>query len=433
MPKRRVGPGSGSSGEGKIDGSSANRPLSSLGDGYPWCLHPIRKWRIIKRTLLSNPVYILLTFVPAGVFAGALGWNPTAVFILNLLAIVPLATLLSSVTEDLSANAGQTVGALLNATFGNAVELIVSTVALIRGEIRIVQASMLGAILSNILLGLGCSIIAGGYGRDCHFNATAASTMSSLMAMASASLIIPAALQVAFDSNETGDSLNSILVLSRGTSIVLFTLYIMYLYFQLKTHTRLFEQNKTDFQQDKVDVQREDEKRVLSPPVAVLTLFAISIAIAVCAEYLVGTIDDIVRTLHVNKTFISLILLPSVGNAAEHITAIVAASKDKMDLAINVAIGSSIQIALLVTPSLVLLGWIIDQPMSLYFEPFDTVVFFLSLLVVSMLIQDGESNYFEGAMIVGMYIIIAISFYVYPDKMDGVHTSRAPPAVYQTI
>ena len=363
----------------------------------------IALWNVtaLKPLIKGGPVQLLLVFLPLGIFAGHMEWNPSLVFLLNLFAIIPLAATLSVVTEDLSTHTGSTVGALLNSTFGNAPELIVSTVALINGEIRIVQASMLGAILSNILLGLGCCLFAGGYGEDCQFNATAASTMSSLMAVAAASLIIPSALQMAF--NEHGavvDSFDSILILSRGTSVILLVLYVVYLCFQLRTHQQLFEQGELD-----TDEEEPEESKVgtLSPLAAIVTLFAITLLIGMSAEYLVGSIDDIVETFHINKTFIGLIILPTVGNIAEHITAIAAASKKKMDLAICVALGSSLQVALLVTPVLVILGWIIDQPMSLCFAPFDTIVFFLSVLVMTGLISDGDSNYLEGAMSVGMY------------------------------
>ncbi|OCL01407.1 calcium/proton exchanger [Glonium stellatum] len=397
--------------EVKIEDDNTKYPFPP---GHAYHYHTLK-----KQVLSANHVYKFLAFLPVGIYAGIFGWNSTAVFVLNLLAIVPLATLLSFATEELSASAGQTVGALLNATFGNAVELIVSTIALTKGEIRIVQASMLGSILSNILLGLGCCIIASSCGQDSYFNATAASTMSSLMTLVSAALVIPAALHLAFGDGQTENSLKSILTLSRGASIILFVLYILYLNFQLRTHSRLFEQDDTH-QQAGSEKNEESNDCRLSPLAAALTILAATFAIGICSEHLVSTVDDIVRTLHINKTFIGLIILPVVGNAAEHITAIAAATKGKMGLALNVAIGSSIQIALLITPSLVILGWAIQQPMSLYFEPFYTVVFFLSVLVVNMLIQDGESNYFEGSMMVGMYLIIAISFYVYPEKVGGV-------------
>lgn len=184
------------------------------------------------------------------------------------------------------------------------------------------------------------------------------------------------------------------MILSHGTSIILLILYVLYLIFQLRTHAGLF-----DAESAPEGEEEEAEEPQLSPWAAAGVLIVVTIAVAICAEYLVDSIDSLVETAHISKTFIGLILLPIVGNAAEHVTAVVVAVKDKMDLAMGVAIGSSMQIALLVTPALVILGWIIDVPMTLNFEMFETVVFFLSVLVVTYVIQDGKSNYLEGAMV----------------------------------
>jgi Ca2+:H+ antiporter len=228
--------------------------------------------------------------------------------------------------------------------------------------------------------------------------------MASLLAVSSTSLVIPAALNFVYANHDTDQSLKSILILSRGTAIILLILYIFYLYFQLKSHSKLFEECDSQESMEKPKETKESEEeplRVLSPPEALVALFIFSMVIALCAEYLVGAIDEVGQILNVNRTFIGLVILPVVGNAAEYISAIIAASKNKMDLAIGVALGSSMQIALFVTPTLVLLGWVVQQPMSLSFDPFGAIVFFLSVIVVTGLIQDGESNYLEGAMLVG--------------------------------
>lgn len=263
----------------------------------------------------------------------------------------------------------------------------VSIVALKNGEIRIVQSSMLGSILSNILLVLGCCFLAGGIRyHEQRFNETVASTMSSLMAVSSASLIIPATLYAAMKgSSASDDKEENILVLSHGTAIILLVIYVLYLIFQLRTHTDLFDEEQT------AEDGKQQEPEILSPPAAGIALVLITICVAVCAEFLVDSIDSIVASAHISKTFIGLILLPIVGNAAEHVTAVVVATKNKMDLAIGVAIGSSMQIALLVTPFLVILGWIMGQNMTLHFETFETVVFFLSVLITNYLIQVREN------------------------------------------
>ncbi|CAK4034876.1 vacuolar calcium ion transporter [Lecanosticta acicola] len=388
-------------------------------DERAWVRIPSTFARLTWATLASNYVNVLLVCVPAGIVLGALGANPTAVFVVNFLAIVPLAALLSFATEELSVKLGQTVGGLMNATFGNAVELIVSVVALNKGEIRIVQASMLGSILSNILLVLGCCFISSGIRRgESRFNETVASTMSSLMAVAATSLIIPATMYAALTRSDA-DSEGNILILSRGTAIIMLILYCLYLFFQLKTHASLFDAEAQEGGDGEGEGE-EKEPEILGPIPATVCLILVTVLVAVCAEYLVDSIDSIVASSGISKTFIGLILLPIVGNAAEHVTAVVVAFKDKMDLAIGVAIGSSMQIALFVTPFLVILGWIMGQEMTLNFQGFETVVFFLSVLVVNYLIQDGKSNYLEGCMCLGTYIIIALAFWVYPEDAGDI-------------
>ncbi|KAK4185544.1 putative vacuolar calcium ion transporter [Podospora australis] len=377
---------------------------------------PAQIWNVTKITLLSGWINILLVFVPLGLISAPLKWGATAVFTLNFFAIIPLAAILSFATEEIASRLGETLGGLVNATFGNAVELIVSIVALRAGEIEVVQASMLGSILSNLLLVLGmCFYLGGIYNmRDINGNAIeqsfstgAAQTTCSLMTLSSATMILPAALYGVLDTSSKDQKDASILTLSRWTSIVLLTLYVFYLLFSLRTHKALFESEA------QAGVEEEEEHEPLMGPwAAMLVLLVTTVVISFCADHMVNSIDKIVESGAMSKTFIGLILIPIVGNAAEHVTACVVAVKNKMDLAMGVAIGSSIQIALLVTPSLVLLGWALDKPMSLNFGTFETVAFALSVLVVTYTVQDGKSNYLEGAMLLGLYMIIAGSFWL---------------------
>jgi len=388
--------------------------------------------RVFMMTLKSSPVNYLLVFVPLGILAEYLKWSANAIFWLNFFAIVPLASLLAFATEELSENVGQTIGGLLNATFGNAVELIVSIIALKEKQIRIVQASMLGSILSNLLLVLGCCFIAGGITRvQQTFNQTVAQTMSSLMALATAGLLIPAAFHATLPPPkskhgfpEPGSSDTLILSLSRGVSIILLVVYILYLLFQLKTHKSLFEEQAqeaddgiitTSLPPDESDVKPEEQK--LSVLSSIIVLIVATTLVSLCADYLVGSIDDIVESSGLSKTFIGLIVIPIVGNAAEHVTAIIVAMKDKMDLAIGVAVGSSLQIAKFVTPFMVLVGWIIDVPMSLYFSTFETAILFVSVFITNLVILDGELNWLEGAMLLSTYLIVALAFFYYPDNV----------------
>ena len=227
--------------------------------------------------------------------------------------------------------------------------------------------------------------------------------MSSLMAVASAALIIPATLYTTMSENSDHDITDkdpNIQLLSRGTAIILLLLYVLYIVFQLYTHHELF--NDVEAQEGGDEEEGHKEGDILPPIPAMVALVLVTVVISFCADYLVDSIDAIVETAHINKTFIGLILIPIVGNAAEHVTAVVVAYKGKMDLAVNVAIGSSLQIALFVTPFLVILGWIMGRDMTLHFQGFETVIFFLSVLVVNYLIQDGKSNYLEGCMCLGM-------------------------------
>ncbi|KAK9479670.1 Sodium/calcium exchanger protein-domain-containing protein [Lipomyces japonicus] len=368
--------------------------------------YTISLFRII---LLSSYVNILLVFVPLGIIFGAIHATSYLVFTINFLAIVPLAALLGFVTEELAKHVGQTLGGLLNATFGNAVELIVSVVALSKGEILIVQASMLGSILSNILLVLGCCFLFGGfYYEEQRFSNIVAQTMSSLMALATASLLIPAAFRATINGDSGVLDEAKILGISRGSAIVLLIIYVLYLFFQLKTHARLFED---------VEAEEDEEPAQLGVITCLVALTTITVIVSICADYLVDSIDDLVVSTGLSKTFIGLILLPIVGNAAEHVTAVMVAMKNKMELAIGVALGSSMQIALFLTPFLVILGWIMNQPMTLFFSTFETAVLFVSVFITNAQIQDGISNWLEGAMLLGTYMIIAITFLYYPSDM----------------
>ncbi|KAH7124776.1 Sodium/calcium exchanger protein-domain-containing protein [Dactylonectria macrodidyma] len=385
---------------------------------------PANAFHVTEATLMSNYVNILLPFVPLGIIAGVLGWSPAAVFSLNFIAIIPLAAVLSFATEEISIPLGETLGGLLNATFGNAVELIVSIVALKKNQIELVQSSMLGSILSNLLLVMGSSFLLGGLvnmkddsgnGTEQTFTSAMAQTTCSLLALSAASMIIPATLYSILNSSDQHGKAETIIWHSRGTAIILLILYALYLCFQLRTHKNLFGTGETSSSHEGED----EPESVMSPWSAAAVLIAVTVVISFCADYLVGSIDSIAKDAHTSKSFIGLILIPIVGNAAEHATACVMAVRNKMDLATGVAIGSSIQIALLVTPLLVILGWSMNVPMSLNFNILETIIFTVSVLVVTGTVQDGKCNYLEGAMLVGLYIIIALTFWAIPSGVLG--------------
>lgn len=383
-----------------------------------------KSWLTARVTCCSNKVNWLLPLVPLGIVAGSRGWSANWVFGLNFLAIVPLASILSFATEELSENVGETLSGLLNATLGNAIELIVSIIAISQNQIRVVQASMLGSILSNLLLVLGTCFVAGGYNRlQQTFNQTAAQTMSSLLALSMIGLLIPAAFHASLPPSVIplgddglhpypGTSDQKILFLSRGTSIILLGVYCLFLFFQLKTHKTLFESQEADIEQ----VNEEGREFHLDALHSICVLVLTTVLTSFCADHLVSSIDEIVESSGLSKTFIGLILIPIIGNAAEHVTAVVVAMKNKMDLAIGVAVGSSLQISLFVTPFMVLVGWAVDTPMSLYFSGVETAVMFVAVFITHYLILDGESNWLEGAMLLSTYMIIALAFFFYPDN-----------------
>lgn len=399
----------------------ASQPLLSTNVSRHSRLQKLSVYESVKldceSMLLSSPVNVLLVFVPLGLIWGYAGWSHTWVFTFNFLAIVPLAAILANATEELADKAGSTIGGLLNATFGNAVELIVSVIALREGQVRIVQASMLGSLLSNLLLVLGFCFVFGGYNRvQQTFNQTAAQTMSSLLAISCASLLIPAAFRATIPHSKKDIIVDDkILALSRGTAIILLIVYVLFLIFQLGSHHSLFEQQEQETDEIISQISQKP-KHSLSIKSALTFLLISTVIVSICADFLVGTIDNIVESTGLSKTFIGLIIIPIVGNAAEHVTSVMVAMKNKMDLALGVAIGSSLQIALFVTPFMVLVGWAIGVPMSLNFSTFETATLFISIFLSNYLILDGESNWLEGCMSIAMYLLIAIAFYYYPDE-----------------
>lgn len=371
------------------------------------------------KAVFASWINLMLVFVPVGIALAQIdGINGIVVFIINFLAIIPLAAMLSFATEELAIYVGETLGGLLNASFGNAVELIVSIIALAQGKIVIVQTSLVGSMLSNLLLVLGMCFFFGGLKRqEQFFNVTVAQTAASLLALAIGSLIIPTAFRI-FEDRQTG-----VAPLSRGTAVMLLVVYGCYLYFQLSTHATMYNEPSqkvpkkqsgrkdsgdvlrgiatmgagtaaiaggTVNQQNLVHEEEEEEIPQLSRLGALITLAGSTVLVAFCAEYMVSSIDDLTKGGKVTEEFVGLILLPIVGNAAEHATAVTVAIKDKMDLAIGVAVGSSLQIALLVFPLMVIIGWIgLGQPedMTLNLDGFQVAVLFISIILVNYLIQ----------------------------------------------
>lgn len=341
----------------------------------------------LRAIFLNSRVNVLLPAALAGIALHSRHASPIAIFVVNFVAIIPWAAMLSHATEEIALRTGETIGGLLNASFGNAVELIVAIIALVKRNVLIVQASLIGSMLSNLLLVLGMCFFFGGIDRvEQHFNVTVAQTAASLLILAVGSLIMPTVIH----KMSTTTDVDRTAALSRGTSILLLITYGCYLFFQLKSHVEIYNHpsrkverrhptigkgrtKRNIAQMAKVsalpggnveeamlqDRDDEPEQPQLTTLFALITLGFSTLFVAFCAEFMVNSIDALTATGTIGERFVGLILLPIVGNAAEHATAVTVACKDKMDLAIGVAVGSSIQIALLVLPLIVVVGWIL--------------------------------------------------------------------------
>ncbi|CAG8610273.1 13068_t:CDS:2, partial [Cetraspora pellucida] len=299
--------------------------------------------------------------------------------------------MLNYLIDEISKQKGDVVAGLLGGFFGNIVEMIISVFALIHGEIDIVKTSLLGSIISNLLLVLGTSMFIGGcYYKEQEFNGFCVETLSNLMILSSISLIIPASFHIFLKNNNRNDlySRESELYFSYGTSICLIIIYLLFLHFQMNTHLYLFNNEEDE----------EDENLLLPLNFCYVMLFLITIAVGVSSENLVGSIESVSVNYNISKSFIGIIILPLVGNVPEHFTGVIAAIRNKMDLTIFNTIGSSMQISLFVIPVLVMVGWIIGQPMNFSFGGFETVVLFVSVLISNYIIRDGKSNWLEGAI-----------------------------------
>jgi Ca2+:H+ antiporter len=303
-------------------------------------------------------------------------------------------------TEQVAAHAGAGLGAFLNASFGNAAELIIAIVALREGLHDVVKASITGSIIGNILLVLGLSMVAGGlrYKRQ-RFNSTAAGMGASLLLLSAVGLIVPALFH--FTAAEQGAMVER--ELSFEIAIVLFAIYVLSLVFSLKTHRHLFAGDG-----------HHRPERPWRRQTATIVLLAATIAIAIMSEFLVGAVEPTATRLGLTQVFVGVILVALVGNAAEHSTAILVAFKNQMDLALGIAIGSSQQIALFVAPVLVFASYAFGDPLDLIFTPFEVAAVTMSVLIVGFVSMDGESHWMEGVMLVGVYIILAVAFFFLP-------------------
>lgn len=347
----------------------------------------------------------LLVFIPITIALELLMPEAhTWIFIASAIAIIPLAGLLGEATEQLALRTSEGVGGLLNATFGNAAEMIIAVMAIRQGLYSVVKASLTGSIIGNILLVLGASVLAGGLKhKRLLFSEQGARAQATMMTMASIALIVPAGYHYLAGpsavKNENG--------LSLEISIVLLISYALHLVFSLRTHKQLFagEAPEGDHAEHAWPIRR-----------SVLMLAGVTAVLAWMSEILVGSVEPAAKAFGMTSIFVGVIVVAIIGNAAEHSTAIMMAMRNRMELSLGIAIGSSIQVALFVAPALVLLSYVLGpRPMDLVFSPAEVLAIFVAVLITGQIAGDGESNWLEGVQLLAVYIILAIAFYFLPE------------------
>ncbi|MCY7390021.1 MAG: calcium/proton exchanger [Leptolyngbyaceae cyanobacterium CAN_BIN12] len=350
-----------------------------------------------------------LIFIPIAIAAEKLEWDALLVFGLSAVAIVPLAIWLSTATEELAVTLGPTIGGLLNAVFGNATELIIALVALRAGLVDIVKASITGTIVSNLLLVMGLSMFLGGLRyKEQEFKPVVARMNGSTMTLAVIAIILPA--MVISTSNVVEPS--AITGLSLFVAAVMIAVYAFTLLFSLKTHSYLYEVGIVELEgEGSVDGDGHEKPNLW---LWMGVLLVATIGVAFISEIFVGAVEEATAGLGLTPLFTGVILLPLVGGAAEYVTAVRCALKNNMDLSVSVAMGSSLLVALLVAPLLVIVGQVIGQPMDLNFNLFEVVAIAIAVVTANLISLDGRSNWLEGMLLLATYAILGASFYFHP-------------------
>jgi Ca2+:H+ antiporter len=357
-----------------------------------------------------RPVYYLSAFIPIAVALDVAGASAPLIFFASAIGVVPTAALMSDATEQLAARSGPGIGGLLNVTFGNAPELIIAFFALEKGLQEVVKASLVGSVLGNSLLVLGASMLVGGIGRDRQrFNRTAAHTQAGMLLLAASALVLPALFQlihggglprVSEERHHFGSDLESI---SLGVAVILMLSYVAGLWFSLKTHRDLFNMSQDDGD--------ADAEGAWTTRKSVILLAIAGVLVGIMSEILVGSIEDASKDIGLSQFFVGVFIVGIVGNAAEHYVAVVVARKNKMDLAVNIAIGSSAQIALFVAPVLVLLSFAFGPyPMTLVFNGYELAALLAAVLISNFLASEGESTWFEGVQLLALYAVLGLVF-----------------------
>ncbi|MEH2286074.1 calcium/proton exchanger [Nostoc sp.] len=352
-------------------------------------------------------LFALLLFVPVSVAAHFLEWGELIVFVTAGLAILPLAAWMGTATEEIAVVVGPSLGGLLNATFGNATELIIALVALNAGLIDIVKASITGSIISNLLLVMGFSMLLGGLRyKEQTFQPIVARVNAASMNLAVIAILMPTAMNY----TSLGVNQQTLQNLSIAVAVVLILVYALTLLFSMKTHSYLYDVGVAEAEAEVEEISHSKPNMTLWVGV----LLVCTLLVAIESEMLVDSLEVATSQLHLTALFTGVILVPIVGNAAEHATAVTVAMKNKMDLSLSVAVGSSMQIALFVAPVLVIAGRVLGQPMDLDFKPFELVAVVVSVLIANSISSDGKSNWLEGTLLLAAYTVLGFAFYFHP-------------------
>jgi Ca2+:H+ antiporter len=369
---------------------------------------------------IKNLIFFgLLVFIPISITAQFLHWGAVVVFLTAALAILPLAAWMGTATEEIAVVFGPTLGGLLNATFGNATELIIALVALNAGLVDVVKASLTGSIISNLLLVMGFSMLLGGLRyKEQEFQPIVARVNASSMNLAVIAILLPTAVNYTSD----GIAASSMQIFSVAVAIVLIGVYALTLLFSMKTHTYLYDAGTADMETTALEDLAAanladnsiDSAQQTNLGLWISVLLMATVLVAIESELLVDSLEEATSYLGLTALFTGVILLPVVGNAAEHATAVTVAIKNKMDLSVSVAVGSSLQIALFVAPFLVIVGWILGKPMDLNFNPFELVAVAVAVLITNSISSDGRSNWLEGTLLLAAYVILGLAFYFHP-------------------
>eukprot|EP00760_Papus_ankaliazontas_P002871 PhM_4_TR11307/c0_g1_i1/m.46962/K07300/chaA, CAX; Ca2+:H+ antiporter len=389
----------------------------------PFDSNPISQ---VKKLCMGSKLNVLLFAVPLGFLSAAGDWSEAATFTFNFMALIPLAAMLGDFTEDLALRSNEAIGALINVTFGNATEMIISIFALKAGMYDIIKQSLAGSVLGNMLLVLGCSFLAGGMREKQHrFNATAANVYCSLLLLSTMTFVVPTAF-VQLHPNQ-----DQILHVSRLIALISLSTYCAYIGFQLITHKFLFDgkgehhphhaqpiSEEAGAQDNDDDDDDDDEEPQFTFWFAFVGMGVVAVLISFCSDFIVGAIEGTAKEIGMSKHFIGVILLPIVGNAAEHATAVTQGYKGNMDISLGVAIGSSIQVSAMVVPFIVIVAWMIGAPLDMNFHPFSVAALFVSVVTTNSLVVDGKAHWLEGLMLLSAYAILCVAYFYAPDGSD---------------